>query len=71
MYEIFLEKASGTVKRGIKAFLPAGSIETVSDADGVKIEKGDWIWYLVYSTNNTEPCGSAPVVARQKKVRVQ
>jgi len=71
VYEIFLEKASGTVKRGIKAFLPAGGIEVISIADDVNIEKGDWIWYLVYSTNNTEPCCSAPVVARQKKVRVQ
>lgn len=71
VYEIFLEKASGKIKRGIKAFLPAGGIELVNNADGANIEKGDWIWYLVYSTNNTEPCCGPPVVARQKKVRVQ
>jgi len=70
VYEIHLQKSSG-IKRGITPFLAAGAVKIVDEADGERIQKGDWIWYLVYSTNNTEPSSRAPVVARQKKVRVQ
>ena len=73
VYEIYLEKANGR-KGAITHVLHGGDDITVWYAytvDGpIVIEKGDWIWYYVYSTSNMPPAGP-PVVAQQKRVRVQ
>jgi len=78
VYEVFLEKPNGK-KRAIAHMIPGADAEgnanviTIYEGygmtakDNVLIERGDWIWYYVYSTGNTE----RPVVAQQKRVRVQ
>lgn len=72
VYEIYLEKKDGR-KNAITSVLAGGANLTVSEGIGrpycnnLRIERGDWIYYLVYSRDNIDK----PVVAKQRKVRVQ
>ncbi len=77
VYEVYLEKPDGR-KRAIAHMIPgqdagAAASITIWEAYGMNakenlpIQRGDWIWYYVYSIDNV----ARPVVAQQKRVRVQ
>ncbi len=80
VYEIYMQKPDGR-KRAIAPFLngsaKGGNVLKVREGygfdadDNLPIQRGDWIWYYVYSTTNTAGTTGMPIVAQQKKVRVQ
>ena len=63
IYEIFGETPSG-MRWSIAPYLDAGT------SIYIQANKGDWIYYHTISNNNTDKCRE-PVIAKQRKVRVQ
>lgn|GEM_PF-6177525 len=70
VYEILHETAEG-VMGVITPILGAGETIVIAEVNGRKIARGDWIWYFVQSITHTQNAFEPPVVARQKRVRVQ